>query len=198
MKIILSTRNPSKVDQIKAIIDNPLIIVKTLEEVGIEGEAIEDGDTLEENAFKKAKFASEQSEFLFWTMADDTGIFIKALNGEPGVKSARWAGEVPTEEITQYCLKRLTGIKDRNAYFETVVVLIPPKPLTGKYIFSGRVNGYLLDAPRTKPQPKMPYSPLFIPEGSEKCWAEMTIAEENVISHRGKAFRKVAEFLEGL
>lgn len=195
MKILLSSTNPSKAIQIKALFENPDIGVVTLREVGIEGEAIEDGSTLEENARKKAIFALEHAPEGYWVMADDTGIFINALSGEPGIKSARWAGEdAKTEEITTYCLKRLEGVSDRSAFFETVVVLISPKG--EEYVFSGKVTGKLLGTPRVPPQPKMPYSSLFIPDGSDKVWAEMSTEEENAISHRGKAFRQVVAFMQ--
>ena len=195
MNIILSTTNPSKAEQIKAIFNNPRITMQTLKEAGIEGEAVEDGETLEENAHKKALYALEHSGGKFWVMADDTGLFIKSLNGEPGIRAARWAGETATtEETKQYCIKRLEGVTDRSAVFETVVVLLSPKG--EKYTFSGKVNGRLLESPRTESQPKMPYSSLFVPEGTNKVWAEMTVDEENAISHRGKAFRQVVEFLE--
>jgi XTP/dITP diphosphohydrolase len=191
MNIILSTRNPSKAEQIKAVFTSLPISVLTLSDRGIEGEAVEDGVTLEENSLKKALFAHRLGE---WAMADDTGLFIDALDGKPGVYAARWAGETATtDEITQYTLKQLQGITDRSATFKTTVSVISPN---GKqFFFTGEVRGQLLDAPRTAPQPKMPYSPLFIPEGSNKVWAEMTTDEENAISHRGKAFRLVREFL---
>ncbi len=128
-------------------------------------------------------------------MADDTGLFISALNGEPGIHAARWAGDTAsTEEITRYCLKRLDGIVDRQATMETVVALISPEG--EEYFFTGKIDGCLLDAQRTEPQPKMPYSGLFMPLGTDKVWAEMTIEEENAISHRGQAFRQVVAFLE--
>lgn len=198
MNIILSTTNPSKAEQIKAMFRNPLISVQILKEAGIEGEAIEDGGTLQENALKKALFAYENKKDPgSWTMADDTGIFINALNGEPGVKSARWAGEnATTEEIANYCLKRLENEKDRSATFKTAVALISP---TGEqYFFDGEAKGSVLDHAKAKTQPKMPYSPLFMPEGHDKVWAEMTVDEENAVSHRGKAFRQVVKFLNNL
>lgn len=193
MEIILSTRNPSKAEQIKAVFDNMPIAVRTLADVGIEGEAVEDGATLEENALKKARFAHQPGA---WAMADDTGLFIDALGGKPGIYAARWAGEdATTDEITQYVLKQLEGVEDRSATFKTVVALISP---TGEQqFFAGEVAGSMRDAPRVKPQPKMPYSPLFVPDGSDKAWAEMTVEEENAISHRGKAFRLVREYLLG-
>ena len=195
MNIILSTRNPSKALQIKAIFGGSLLSIQTLAEAGIGGEAVEDGMTLEANAAKKALYAHECGDGS-WTMADDTGIFIDALGGEPGVRSARWAGDVPTEEITKYTLQCLENASDRSATFRTVVVVISPDGV--EHTFVGEVRGTLLIAPRVPPQPKMPYSPLFVPNGQEKVWAEMTTEEENTISHRGIAFRKVRAFLEGL
>jgi XTP/dITP diphosphohydrolase len=194
MNIVLSTRNPSKADQIKAIFAGSPISLVTLNEVGIQGEAAEDGSTLQENALKKALFAHQGGS---WAMADDTGIFINALQGAPGVQSARWAGQTATtEEITQYTLRSLEGKTDRSAAFETVVALI--SPAGERYFFSGRVEGKILETLRTKPQPKMPYSPIFVPDGTDKVWAEMSVEEENRISHRGKAFRQAREFLERL
>jgi XTP/dITP diphosphohydrolase len=93
-----------------------------------------------------------------------------------------------------YTLKQLDGATDRSAYFETVVVLISPNG--EKNIFTGKVDGVLLETPVAEPQPKMPYSPLFIPNGSDKVWAQMSVEEENKISHRGKAIAQVVAFLE--
>jgi XTP/dITP diphosphohydrolase len=103
---------------------------------------------------------------------------------------------VPTDEITRYTLKRLEGIEERSAAFRTVVVAISPDG--EEHEFTGEVEGRVLEAPRTKPQPRMPYSPLFVPDGEELCWAEMTTEHENRVSHRGKAFRQTRAFLEGL
>ncbi len=195
MNIVLSTRNISKAEQIKAIFASSLINIQTLDEAGIKGDAVEDGGTLKENAFKKVVYAIAFAEKGSWVMADNTGIFIDALDGEPGIKSARWAGKgKSTEDIMRYCLKKMKGIENRRAYFETVVALISPE---GKeYYFSGKLYGKLLEAPRTDPQPSMPYSPLFLPNGHDKVWAEMTVEEENAISHRGKAFKQVLLFLQ--
>lgn len=196
MKIILSTRNPSKAEQIRAIFTGSSFTILTLDDAGIVGEGIEDGVSLEENAFKKARFSHDQSKGV-WTMADDTGLFINHLDGAPGIKAARWAGEnASTNEITIHTLKKLKGALDRSARFETVVALISPE---GKaYYFSGKIWGIILESPKTKPQPKMPYSGIFMPDQTNKVWAEMTTNEENLISHRGKAFREARAFLESL
>lgn len=195
MDIILATRNPSKVKQIKQIFDGSRFIIRTLEDAGIKGEAIEDGETLEENALKKARYAYEACGKKYWTMADDTGLFIEALGGEPGVHSAYWGGHHLTKaEILEYCLKRMNGVTNRRATFRTVVALISPE---GKEkIIEAEACGTLLEAPRVAFQPGMPYSALFVSDGETKSLAEMTVEEENTISHRGKAFREVRACLE--
>ena len=195
MDLILSTRNPSKANQIRAVFDGSFISIRSLDEADIEGEAIEDGSTLEENALKKACFAWERSNK--WSVADDTGLFIDALNGEPGIFSARWAGEhASTEEIMQYTLERLRDVppEKRTGAFRTYAVLV--SPLGNSMTFVGEVRGRILEAPRVPCQPKMPYSAIFVPDGQPKVWAEMSTDEENAISHRGQAFRKVRAFIE--
>jgi XTP/dITP diphosphohydrolase len=195
MNIILSTRNPTKALEIKALFNDPRVQVFTLADAEIQGDAVEDGATLKENALKKARFAREHSHSASWAMADDTGIFINALNGEPGVYSARWAGEnAKTEDITNLCLERLKGARDRTATFRTAVAVISPENV--EYLFVGKVDGELLEAPRVPPKLKMPYSPLFVPKGETMCWAEMSTEYENTISHRGIAIRKAKSFLE--
>lgn len=195
MNIILSTGNPTKAEQIKAMFTGSKIFIQTLTDVGIKGEALEDGTTLHENALKKARFAYENSGSKNWTMADDTGFFIDHLGGIPGVNAANWAGKTATtDEITRFTLKQLEGATDRSATFETVVAIVTPDG--NEHFFSGKIRGHILEVPRTPPQPRMPYSPIFVPVGSNKVWAEMTVEEENEISHRGKAFRQAREFLE--
>lgn len=197
MKIILSTRNPSKAKQIMAMFGDPRIQVITLDEAGIEGQGIEDGNTLVENATKKAQYAFDHRPAAgeCWTMADDTGLFLEALGGIPGVHAATWAGnDATTDEITAHILDRLKGHDNRRATFRTVVAVINPE---GELIyFSGEVEGEILREKRLASQPKMPYSSLFVPKGHTKVWSEMTVEEENDISHRGKAFRQVREFFE--
>lgn len=196
MQIVLSTRNPSKAEQIRAVFLSSPITILTLDDIHVEGEAIEDGETLQQNALKKAVFAQQQLGNKFWIMAEDTGFFIDALDGEPGIKAARWAGaNLTTEQITQYTLDRLKGAQTRAATFKATVAVLSP---TGQqHFFSGSTRGHILEKPRCKPQPRMPYSPIFVPQESNLCWAEMSLEQENSISHRGKAFRKVRQFLEG-
>jgi XTP/dITP diphosphohydrolase len=196
MKIILSTRNPSKTLQIQAVFAGTPIEILTLDQAGIVGEAIEDGTTLEENARKKAIFAHEhRTDLETWTMADDTGLFIKALNGAPGIHAARWAGETAsTDEITEHTLTKLLGATDRSAIFETCVVLLDPSGYA--FVFAATCPGTILEERQCEAQPRMPYSAIFKPDVSDKVWAQMTTEEENAVSHRGLAFRTVRDFLE--
>lgn len=193
MEIILSTRNRSKIDQIKGMLAGLDITVLSLSEASIEGDAIEDGQTLEENASKKASFANQQTGK--WAIADDTGFFIDALDGKPGIHAARWAGDgLTAEDIMRFTLDKLKDVpsENRTATFTTVAVVVSPEG--EKKVFSGSVRGIILTEPRTACQPNMPYSALFVPDGQEKVWAEMSVEEENAISHRGKAFKQVRNF----
>ncbi|MES2006976.1 MAG: non-canonical purine NTP pyrophosphatase [Patescibacteria group bacterium] len=191
----LSTWNPGKAEQIRALFVGTPIRILTLDDLKIEGEGIEDGSTLEENAGKKAAFAWGNTDKM-WVMADDTGLFIEALGGEPGVITADWAGkEVKGEALRDFVLEKISQIPEgsRTAYWETVAVVRDPKG--NAYSFTGKATGVLISEPRGPVQAGMPYSQIFIPDGSTKTWAEMSIEEENAISHRGKAFQQVREFL---
>lgn len=190
MNIILSTGNARKAEEIRAIFSSSNVTISSLADMGIEGEAEEDGRTLNENALKKAMFAHDHAPSS-WAMSDDTGIFIDELNGKPGVNTALWPVLRPTAEQV---LRELRDLKSRLATFTTVVVIVSPEGES--WFFEGSVRGRLLDALRTQYHPRMPYSAIFVPDGSDKAWSEMTIDEENALSHRGKAFRQAREFLE--
>ena len=194
MKIILATTNPTKREQIHAGLRGLSISIVLPKEIGIDGEGTEDSDKLEDNGRSKARYAHERAPEGYWTLAEDTGFSINCLGGLPGAKAARWAGDVSTEEITRFTLEKMQGVSDRTAYFECVGILISPEG--EEYVFTGRVDGNVLEAPRCKPQPKMPYSSIFVPDGFTKVWAEMEVDEENQISHRGKMVKKLREFIE--
>ena len=194
MKVLLSTGNPSKAAQIRSVFAGSPIEIQTLFDLGITGEADETGATLEDNALLKARFAEARGPSGHYFAADDTGIFISALGGLPGVHSKRWAGENPSsEQIRDHCLRELEGKTARSAYFRTVAVLIAPDGAV--HTFEGKVNGRILLAEKVPMQPKMPYSGIFQPEGSERVWAEYPVEEENKISHRGQAFMQMLDFL---
>jgi len=191
MKIIFATQNPGKIIEMKKILDGFEVV--GMEDIGVMEEVEEDRNTLEGNALKKARFVWEKTKE--WVVADDTGLFIESLNGAPGVKSARWAGEGASgNDLMNLALSKLKGKENRNAYFESVVVLISPKG--EKNIFRGRANGKIAKEPSGVPLPKLPYDVLFIPDGHNVSFAEMTREEKNQISHRGLAFQKLRKFLE--
>ncbi len=193
MKIIFSSRNPSKIKQAKQVFDGSKVSIFSLDEAGIEGEGVEDGVTLEQNAFKKAFYALERSKS--WCMADDTGLYINALNGRPGIHAVRWAGENATiDMITAYTLRQLIGVTDRSATFRTVAAVLSPDE--DLYYFKAETKGWILESPRCENQPRMPYSSIFVPEGTDLVWAEMTEDEEIKISHHAVALRKAREFLK--
>jgi XTP/dITP diphosphohydrolase len=194
MKILIATHNPSKATQIQALLDDARFEIVTLRDLGITEEVVEDGVTLLENAEKKALFGFEKTGLC--TVAEDTGLFIDSLDGEPGIYAARWAGEgASTETTLAYALQRLTGIPlhERTATFKTTAVIIHQDGT--RSVCEGSISGVMLENPRTTPQPKMPYSALFQPNGENKVWAEMSTEEENAISHRGQAFRHAHKVL---
>jgi XTP/dITP diphosphohydrolase len=195
MNIVLATRNPSKVEQIRALFLGSKIQILSLDDAGIKGQGTEeDGTTLENNARLKAVYAHEHRPDL-WSMADDTGLFIRALGGAPGVDAAVWAGkDVPTQVTTDFCLAQMKGVEDRFATWRTVAIAVSPSG--EEFLFTGELNGHMLEIPRVPPQPKMPYSALLVPLGETLTFAEMTTEYENHISHRGQAFRKLRSFLE--
>lgn len=196
MDVVLSTRNPTKIEQIRAMFEDTEVRLHSLSDLGIEGEAVEDGQNIQENAFEKAIFAYNLLRGReMWTMADDTGLYINALGGEPGHRAARWAGDGATTVDTMiHTLSMLRGVTKRTAQFETCVVLMPPGG--GRCTFWGKVSGWITATPRCEPQPGMPYSSIFIPDGESRVWAEMDVHYENSISHRGIAFRQVRQHLE--
>jgi XTP/dITP diphosphohydrolase len=197
LEIILATRNPSKTLEIQHVFADSPIIVRSMENAGIIGEAFEPEDgNFESNAFLKAHFVQEQVPGA-WVMADDSGICIDAHDGAPGVNTAYWAGRDATqEELTKFIVEKMRGVEDRSATFHTYVALLTPEG--EEQVFHGEMPGSLLHEPRGISLPKMPYSALFVPEGDMRTWAEMSSAELSARSHRGIAFRKVREFLESV
>jgi len=195
MQIIFASKNKGKIHEMKEILSDFDII--SSDEAGVKEDVEEDGKTFEENALKKARYVAQKTGL--WSMADDSGLCIEALNNEPGIYTARWAGEGASgDDLVQHTLKKMKEIPEekRQAFFESDVALVS---LEGKeYIFKGRVNGKIAEKPSGEALPKLPYDVLFIPKGYSKTFAEMTSEEKNQISHRGLAFQKLKEFLENL
>lgn len=192
MKILIATNNKHKIIEIKEIINNDEIELVTLSDLNINIDVEEDKDTLEGNALKKAEEMYRLAKIP--TIADDTGLFVNSLNGEPGVFSSRYAGENATYDDN--CVKLLNTMKDipdenRSAYFKTVVCIYESE---NKYrFFEGICSGTITK--KKHGEKGFGYDPIFIPDGFDKTYAEMSEKEKNSISHRGRAFVKAANYI---
>jgi XTP/dITP diphosphohydrolase len=195
MKIVFATKNPGKLIEMNELMVGLDVEVASAKDCGVKGSAVEDGKTFEDNALKKALFVLEQIQD--WSLAEDAGLCAEALNGKPGVHSARWAGEnAGNEQILDHLLEVMKDIpiEKRSGYFENALVLAAPDKRN--WVFKGRVDGVVALKPRGKPRPKLPYDQIFIPDGYDKTFAEMTSQEKNNLSHRGQAFRQLRKFVE--
>lgn len=193
-KIILSSGNKHKISEIKDILKNMPFEVISKDDLGYKDfDVEEDGTTLEENAFKKASELHKMVQGI--VIADDTGLFVDALNGEPGIYSARYAGEpVSYTNNNKLLLKKLenTPIEKRTAHFKTVIAVIFEDG--SKMMAEGRVDGKI--AFEKRGQNGFGYDPLFIVENTNKTFAEMTEEEKNKVSHRARALMNLREKLE--
>ncbi len=193
-RIIFASQNQGKVREMKAILRDLKIEVLGASEIGIKEEAVEDQVTFEANALKKAQLIAQLSKE--WSVADDSGLGIKALGGRPGVYSARWAGPgASAEELVNYTLEQIKTVPpvERQAWFETAVALVTPT--RESWIFKSRIEGEIVKSPRGQPRPKLPYDVIFRPQGYDRTFAEMTDEEKNSLSHRGLAFRQLRDFI---
>lgn len=190
MKIVFATHNAHKVSEVQAVLGSEYQLV-TATEAGITEEIPEAQPTIEGNALQKARYVYEHTGLNCF--ADDTGLEVEALNGAPGVYSARYAGEhVSYADNNVLLLKNLAGCENRKARFRTVIALI----VDGKeYFFEGRVEGTIATEPHG--EGGFGYDPLFVPEGSQLTFAEMSSEAKNKISHRGRAVAKLVAFLHG-
>ncbi|SDA80850.1 XTP/dITP diphosphohydrolase [Algoriphagus alkaliphilus] len=188
MKICFATNNSKKIEEVKAAL-GPGFEIVSLQEIGCTEELPETGDTLDYNAFEKARFVKDN--FGVDCFADDTGLEVEALGGEPGVYSGRFAGEPRSDERNiELLLKKMQDKSNRKAKFRTVIALI----LDGKeYSFEGTAKGEILE--EKVGFGGFGYDPVFRPEGFTKTFAELTLAEKNEISHRGKAVKALISFL---
>jgi len=190
MTLCFATHNQHKVKEVQAILGEAFIL-KGLDEIGCSEELQEDKDTLEGNSLQKADYVFRK--FGVSCFADDTGLEVEALNNEPGVISARYAGEQRSaEDNMNLLLRNLATKENRNARFRTVITLITPE---GIRQFEGEVQGKIIDDKRGTEG--FGYDPIFLPDGFSKTLAEMSLAEKSVISHRARAFKKLVAYLKG-
>ena len=188
MELVFATNNLNKLSEIRSLL--PLEIkILSLNDINCKEEIPETHPTLEENALQKARFIFDN--YGFNCFADDSGLEINILGGEPGVYSARYAGkESVAEKNIKKVLDKLEGKKDRTARFRTVIGLI----INGKEsLFEGTCNGIITTEKRGLKG--FGYDPIFMPEGYNKTFAEMTKQKKGLISHRGKSVKKLIDFL---
>lgn len=188
MPLVLATRNRHKVDELRAMLRIPgLPILSALDFPGLPS-VVEDGETLEANALKKAISLARATGH--WAIADDSGLEVRALNGAPGVHSAYFAGFPPNDEANNHkLLNCLAGVADRSARFRTVLALAEPRGWTD--IVEGVCEGKIAMEPRGSNG--FGYDPLFIPDGYRQTFAELPPEEKNRISHRGRAMAAALE-----
>lgn len=194
MIIVFATHNRDKVREISAILDGLPVQMLTADDFPGFPETVEDGATCEENALKKAREMCEFSGYP--AIADDTGLYVDALDGAPGIFAARYAGEnVTYEDNYRKLLREMADIPDcaRNAYFATIAALVLPDG--GEFIAEGRLNGKIAREPRG--EGGFGYDPVFeLSDG--RTFAQIDSAEKNRISHRGKAFREMRRIIQSL
>lgn len=188
MKLVFATHNSGKLREVQRLLPENIKLL-SLDDIGCDEEIPEDGQTLEENALAKAQYVKKR--YGLDCFADDTGLLVDALSGAPGVWSARYAGpeKNPIRNMAKL-LRELEGESNRTARFKTVIALI----LDGEtHLFSGEAEGTIIE--EAKGVEGFGYDPVFLPDGETRTFAEMTLAEKNLISHRAKALEKLSKFL---
>ena len=187
MKLVFASNNKNKIQEIQALVPNTIQIV-SLEEIGCFEDIPETADTIEGNAILKANYVTEK--YGYDCFADDTGLEVEALNGAPGVYSARYAGE--QKDANDNMDKLLFELKDktnRKANFKTVIAL----NLKGKQnLFSGIIHGKIIE--EKIGTNGFGYDPIFVADGYEKTFAELSMEEKSTISHRGIAVKQLIEY----
>lgn len=191
MELIFASNNRHKLEEISKIVDTAFSIIN-LKQANCEGEIPETATTLEGNALQKVHWVYSRTQKN--CIADDTGLEIDALNGAPGVYTARFAGDECTpEDNIQKTLRLMKDKTNRRACFRTVIACI----IDGKeYLFEGLVEGEI--ATEKMGDGGFGYDPIFIPKGYSQSFAQMPLDEKNSISHRGRATAKFVEFLKNL
>jgi len=188
VELVFATHNKHKVREVEAMLPEGYTL-KSLDDVGFHQDIQETADTLEGNALLKAQAVFDATQLP--SFADDTGLFIPALNGAPGVLSARFAGSPPDSGANmQKVLAELSASAKRDAYFLTVIALVNNEDI---YYFHGKITGEILQEPRGTGG--FGYDPIFVPKGHDLSFAELPAEVKNGISHRALAFNSLIDFL---
>ncbi len=193
LRMLAATGNKHKIEEFRNMLSGIKVKFSLITPDSIEGfpEIVEDGASFEENAAKKAVEASAYADMA--AFADDSGLEVDALGGEPGILSARYAGEgASNEQRIAKLLKNLEGVSNRKARFVCVIAIAYRGELAGS--FRGEVEGSIIDAPRGSHG--FGYDPVFVPDGYDKTFAELGSDVKDKISHRAKAMRKAVDFIK--
>lgn len=190
MELIFASHNENKVKEIRSVLPDSIQLL-SLNDIGFHQEIEETGSTLEENSKIKAEtIYKETGKNVF---ADDSGLFVEALNGDPGVFSSRYAGTGNSEDNIKKLLNELNSKINRKAYFQSVFCIIIDGEI---HYVSGEVHGEIINEPRGNQG--FGYDPVFVAEGYEKTFGEMDPVQKNQISHRAKAVQKLINFIGNL
>ena len=187
MELLIATHNEHKKEEIQQILENQFV-VKSLTDYHLHDEIIEDGNSFHENALIKAKYCFEKTGKS--SLGDDSGLVVEALDGRPGIFSARYAGNHDFAANMAKVLEELKEVENRKAYFVTVMCLVDA---SGEHYFEGRIYGNLTKEIRG--EKGFGYDPIFIPDNYEITFAEMKPEDKNKISHRKMAIQKFLDFL---
>lgn len=188
--LFLASGNPHKIEELQQVLNPMNIELKSTQDVRESMEVEEDQPDLQGNALKKARSWHEKTGLP--AIADDTGLEVDALGGAPGVYSARYAGDNPSyDDNVNKLLAELEGKSNRAAQFRTVIAFVDGED---EYFFEGICRGRIIDEKRG--DKGFGYDPVFVPEGYEKTFAELSSEEKNKISHRGRAVQKFIDFLQ--
>ena len=191
MKIVLASRNKHKIGELQALLREyiPTVEVLSLDDVGFTEDIVEDGENFFDNAYIKARAAASTG---YIGLGDDSGLSVNALDGAPGIYSARYAGEHGDDEANnRLLLKNLEDKADRSAEFVCVIACVFPEELDKGLFFEGKTQGTIIH--EYKGKGGFGYDPLFYYQPMDKTFAEMTAEEKNSISHRGKAIELFAQ-----
>lgn len=189
MQLVFATANPNKVREVRELLSDTPYSIVSMRDLGVTEDIPETEDTLAGNALLKARYLHQH--YGYDCFSEDTGLEIDALGGLPGVRTARFAGEqATTADNIRLTLEKMKGQSVRTARFRTAMALI----LHGKeYLFHGTCEGIIEQTPSGSDG--FGYDPIFRPEGFDRSFAEMSKAEKNTVSHRGRALRQLIEFL---
>lgn len=192
MQLCFATNNAHKLSELKQLVGSDISLL-SLQDIGCNVDIPETGNTLQANSLEKAAYV--KNNFTLNCFADDTGLEVEALEGAPGVYSARYAGE-PADSINnmKLLLDNLEGVINRSARFKTVITLLIDS--NNPLFFEGIVEGNIVE--HSKGNTGFGYDPIFIPKGFSRTFAQMTADEKNSISHRGIAVRKLVTYLNNL